>query len=278
MKLTIGMATYDDYDGVYFTVQSLRLHHILPPGTEFLVIDNNPDSDHGRMLASFAKQIPGMRVVGASERKSSFIKYDMLDHATGDVVLGLDCHVLLQLGFIDALMGYWKAHPESRDMLTGPLIYNDMKATSVKMEPKWRGHDFGCWGDDPEAMKAGVPFEVPMQGMGCFSFLKNNAPMVGKKFTGFGAEEWYIAEKTRLNGGRVMCHPAMGWNHRFEWPKRTFPLSMHDKIRNYYIGWLEVYGSPSHPMIQKMTEHWETLMSREELFKISQPLFSSLPS
>ena len=25
--LTIGMATYDDFDGVYFTIQSLRLHH-----------------------------------------------------------------------------------------------------------------------------------------------------------------------------------------------------------------------------------------------------------
>ncbi len=26
-KLTIGMATYDDYDGVYFTVQAIRLYH-----------------------------------------------------------------------------------------------------------------------------------------------------------------------------------------------------------------------------------------------------------
>jgi hypothetical protein len=27
--LTIGMATYDDFDGVYFTVQSLRAHHLV---------------------------------------------------------------------------------------------------------------------------------------------------------------------------------------------------------------------------------------------------------
>ncbi len=26
-KLTIGMATYDDYDGVYFSIQALRLYH-----------------------------------------------------------------------------------------------------------------------------------------------------------------------------------------------------------------------------------------------------------
>ena len=37
--LTIGMATYDDFDGVYFTVQALRLYHDLAD-TELLVIDN----------------------------------------------------------------------------------------------------------------------------------------------------------------------------------------------------------------------------------------------
>ncbi len=25
--LTIGMSTYDDFDGVYFTLQSLRMYH-----------------------------------------------------------------------------------------------------------------------------------------------------------------------------------------------------------------------------------------------------------
>ena len=27
VKLTVGMTTYDDYDGVYFTLQALRLYH-----------------------------------------------------------------------------------------------------------------------------------------------------------------------------------------------------------------------------------------------------------
>jgi hypothetical protein len=37
--LTIGMATYDDFDGVYFTVQALRLYHDLRD-TELVVVDN----------------------------------------------------------------------------------------------------------------------------------------------------------------------------------------------------------------------------------------------
>ena len=42
-RLTIGMATYDDYDGVYFTIQSIRFHNPELDGQlEFVVIDNNP--------------------------------------------------------------------------------------------------------------------------------------------------------------------------------------------------------------------------------------------
>ena len=39
MELSIGMATYDDFDGVYFTVQALRLYQDIED-TEILVIDN----------------------------------------------------------------------------------------------------------------------------------------------------------------------------------------------------------------------------------------------
>ena len=47
--LTIGMAVYDDYDGVYFTVQALRLYHEIcrSDRVEFIIIDNNPDSANG---------------------------------------------------------------------------------------------------------------------------------------------------------------------------------------------------------------------------------------
>jgi hypothetical protein len=39
VALTIGMATYNDFDGVYFTIQALRLYQDLAD-TELLVVDN----------------------------------------------------------------------------------------------------------------------------------------------------------------------------------------------------------------------------------------------
>lgn len=260
MRLTVSMAAHDDYDGVFFTVQSLRLHHALPQGTEILVLDNNPAGPDSASLRKFAADVPGMRVVPVADRKSSWVKYDAFGIASGDVMLGLDCHVLLAPGFITALLAHWMQNPHSRDLLTGPLLYDNLTTTSVKMEPNWRGHDFGTWGDDPAAMTAGVPFEIPMQGMGCFSLLRAGFVHVNSGFRGFGGEEWYIAEKVRRNGGRVLCHPALGWNHRFHSPRRNYPLHAAHKIRNYFTAWCELYG-PHDPRTLAMVEHFAALNS-----------------
>ena len=39
-KLTVGMATHDDFNGVYFTIQSIRLFHKeVLDDIEFVIID-----------------------------------------------------------------------------------------------------------------------------------------------------------------------------------------------------------------------------------------------
>ena len=114
-------------------------------------------------------------------------------------------------------------------------------------------------------MKKGEPFEVPMQGMGLFSFWREAFAPVNLPFLHFGAEEFYFAERTRQAGGKTICHPKIGWWHRFDWPKRTFPMGMKNKVRNYLIGWKSLYGSLDHPMMQEMIEHWKTILSEEDL-------------
>ena len=47
--LTIGMCTYDDFDGVYFSLQALRMYHghiVNNEDVEILIIDNNPTGKH----------------------------------------------------------------------------------------------------------------------------------------------------------------------------------------------------------------------------------------
>ena len=57
-KLTIGMATHDDYDGLFFSIQSIRMHHKeVLDDVEFVIIDNNPFSKHGEAIQNFIKNI-----------------------------------------------------------------------------------------------------------------------------------------------------------------------------------------------------------------------------
>ena len=47
--LTIGAATYDDFEGVFFTFQALRLANLERlDSLDLVVIDNNPTSSEGK--------------------------------------------------------------------------------------------------------------------------------------------------------------------------------------------------------------------------------------
>jgi len=267
MKLTISMPVYEDYNGVAFSVQALRIYQNLPVGTEILVLDNAPDTDDGRQTKKFIESfVPYGRYIPITDRQSSFIKYDAFLHATGDVVLGIDSHVMLQPGAVKALLDWWGQHRGEPHNLTGPLLYDGLNAVSSHMDPVWRGSDYGIWATDHEAMKKGEPFEVPMQGMGMFSFWREAFKPLTEPFSAFGGEESIVAEKVRQAGGKTICHPEVGWWHRFDWPiRRPFPNGMREKVRNYYVAFLSLYGGLDHPKVQEMTEHWRKTVSEEDL-------------
>ena len=67
---------------------------------------------------------------------------------------------------------------------------------------------FGQWstderGADPDA----PPFEITMQGLGLFACRRDAWPGFHPEFRGFGGEEYYIHEKFRRNGAKVLCLP-----------------------------------------------------------------------
>ena len=56
--LTVGMATYDDYDGVYFSVQAIRLYHPeVTEQTEIIVVDNHPSGPCAKALKDLERQV-----------------------------------------------------------------------------------------------------------------------------------------------------------------------------------------------------------------------------
>jgi glycosyltransferase involved in cell wall biosynthesis len=267
-RLTIGMATYDDYDGVYFTLQSLRLHHPeVADDIEFVVVDNNPDGACGTHLKALERQIPHYRYIPVRERSGTAVRNYVMAEASSDFVLNLDCHVLIAPGAINRLMQYFEADPYMPDLLQGPLVYDNLATLATHMEPVWRGGMYGIWSSDNAGKDPDAPaFDIPLQGLGLYACRRAAWPGYNPRFRGFGGEEGYIHEKFRQAGGRTLCLPFLRWVHRFARPLGIpYKNSWDDRVRNYFIGFAEL-GLPLEPVEAHFREflgaHAEALLDK----------------
>lgn len=256
--LTIGMATHDDYDGVFFSIQSLRMYHELNDNIEFIVLDSNPNSEHGKECEKFVKNSVNGKYIPYTKHISSFNKYKIVDYADGEYILIIDCHVLIQKDGIKNLLNYFHNNYPCKNLVQGPLLYDDLHNISTHFDPVWRGDMYGIWATNAHAYATGQPFEIPMQGMGLLAFKKSSWLGINQNFKGFGGEEGYIAEKFRQWGGKNICLPSLKWNHRFGRPNGVkYRLVLEDRIWNYFIGWMELTQNPNHQMIIDIKNHFK---------------------
>ena len=219
--LTIGMATYDDFDGVYFSVQALRMYHdiVNTDDVEIIVVDNNPSGPHGKCVKDLMNGwVPNGKYIPFTDKASTSTRNEIFKNATGRYCISMDCHVLFYKNAIDNLLEYYKNNPYSRDIVHGPLIYDDLKSPSTHFKPTWGGDMYGQWATDSENLAKKEPFEIPMQGLGVFSCRTSAWLGFNPLFRGFGGEEGYIHEKFRRNGGKAICLPGFDWLHRFGRP------------------------------------------------------------
>ncbi|WP_146004231.1 glycosyltransferase [Halioglobus japonicus] len=242
-KLCIGMATFDDYDGVYFSIQAVRMFHpeVLDE-VQFVVLDNNPTSPCAAALKSMEEDVPHYRYIPQPEAVGTVCKDYIVREANAEYVMIMDCHVFLAPGAIRRLIDYLDSRPDCNDLLQGPLVYDDLKSLSTHFKPGWSGGMYGTWDTDPRGESIDAePFDIEMQGCGLLAFRRDAWRGFNPRFRGFGAEEGYIQEKFRQAGGRSLCVPFLRWLHRFNRPLGVpYVNDWHDRIRNYVIGWTEL--------------------------------------
>ena len=256
------MATYDDYDGVYFSVQALRMYHPIcnTDQVEILLIDNNPKSQHGKCNKDFFKHIKNGRYIPYELKTSTAIRNEIFRQSNSKYCISMDCHVLFCNGAIDKLLKYYEDNPDCKNIVQGPLVYDhlDAKVASTHFKPGWGAGMYGKWETDHQKLREGKPFAIPMQGLGVFSCETEHWAGFNKHFKGFGGEEGYINEKFRQLGGKAICLPEFTWVHRFNRPNGIkYPLILEDRIWNYFIGWLELTQDPDHHMIKGAYEHFK---------------------
>jgi hypothetical protein len=242
-RLCVGMATYDDFDGVWFTIQAIGMYQAeVLEDVSFLVVDNHPDGPAGPALQALEGWLPDYRYVPFDGYRGTSVRDLVFREARADIVCCVDSHVLLQPGALAHLLDWFDAHPYSKDLLQGPLLYDNLKPGATHLEPTWGAGMFGQWGRDPRIDEPGCePFEITMHGLGLFACRRDAWPGLNPRLRGFGAEEGYLQEKFRQRGGRVLCHPRLGWLHRFSRPAGvTYPNVWEDRVRNYHIAWSEI--------------------------------------
>lgn len=257
-SLTIGMLTYDDFDGVYFTVQSLRLHHPEAMArVEFVILDNHSEGVHGQAVKDLTNWIKEpVCYVPVKGRTGTALRDLLFDGARTPHVLCLDSHVMLAPGALARLIDFFEAGSDGGDLLQGPMLMDNLNQWQTHMEPVWRGGMWGTWANDPRGDEVDAkPFEIPAHGMGLFACRKDSWLGFNRSFRGFGGEECYIHEKFRQAGRKTLCLPFLRWLHRFARPAGVpYPNRWEDRLHNYLVGHAEL-GLDTTAMIEHFRGH-----------------------
>jgi len=256
MKLTIGMASYNNYAEVWFTVQALRMFHDLTD-SEILIVDNFGSETLKNFVSSWAGD--KVRYVRFQQAQGSAIaKNQVFKEARGEWVMCIDSHVLLCPGVVSRFKAWTGSHPDCKDLMQGPLVYDDLRTRADAFNDVWSGQMWGTWRNMDSAISDDSdPYEIGMMGMGLFACRRDAWLGFNPEFLGFGGEEGYIHEKYRQAGRKTMCLPWMKWNHHFRdgSGKGTPPFTplLRDKVRNYVIGFREL-GLDQKPIIDHFGE------------------------
>lgn len=273
-KLTIGICTYDDYDGAFFTLQSLRIHHEeVMERVEFVIINNNPSSAQGKELKKYVNNIKQpVTYLEFTKYNSPFIKGKVFNIAETEYVLVLDSHVLLAPGSLKKLLDYYDSGADKGNLLQGPLLYDDLSHVSTHFDftsEKWSGYMWGAWATDKRGIDpASKPFEIPGNGMGLFSCRREAWLGFNEKMRGFGGEEGYIHEKFKLNGKKTICLPFLRWNHRFARPSGVpYRVDLKERFRNYMIAFDEVDKD-----VKQVINNFKDVISKEYIEEVKAEL------
>src|ERR1700732_4145738 len=121
--LTIGMATYNDYDGVYFSVEALRLYHPeITDDTEILVIDNNPQGPCAGALKRLENYVTGYRYYPYDSFHGTTVRDLLFREANSEYVLSMDSHVFFPQGSLSRFVDFLRQQHHTLDLWQGPLL------------------------------------------------------------------------------------------------------------------------------------------------------------
>jgi len=150
--LSVVMATYDDFDGVYFTIGAIReLFPDLLPTMQFVVVDNNPGTQHSTLVRGYmanvaASCLSAKYVEMPSPKGTTPSRARAMAEADGVYVLVCDCHILLKKDSLYKLVEFFHERPQFDGIVHGPLMYDNRAGYATHFDDRWREEMRGTWG------------------------------------------------------------------------------------------------------------------------------------
>jgi hypothetical protein len=248
--LTIGISIppNEEYSAIWASLNSIFAHHaeaLVGLKVEVLVIDGNPGDKSSEAVKAWVERkikpvATGKYVAYSGPGGTAQPRNAIFEHASGEVVVTFDPHVLLETGALKSVVDYFKARPKSLDLLVGPLV-DDSGSVSTHQRLEWGAGALGVWTGDKTVNPDSPPKPVDQQGLGCFAMRREAWPGFHSDFREFGGCETYLCEKVRLKGGEVKLVPKFRWRHRFQRPWGvTYAASTRQRLKNYLTGFLEL--------------------------------------
>lgn len=153
--LTVGMAVHNDFKMLWATVQSLKLEiakYNLP--VEILVVDNDAESVDGRRTDRFIQGWSGnvrcrymvcpRELFGTTQSRQM-----VFDKSETEWTMCIDSHILLWPGALKQLVEWLQspqAEPHKDNLLSGPIMMDDLIAEATHFDLIWDAEMWGKWG------------------------------------------------------------------------------------------------------------------------------------
>ena len=230
--LTIGIIHHERLRTLRATISALQRDHDLRD-VEILVCDTK----RSKKARKWVRRQQGIRYVASSLRQPGNALDQVFELAHADVVVVLQDPVRLRKDALASLRDYFTNHPDSRNLVHGPLMRGNT-VVSTHSDPYWRRNTWGSAARDARGGRAdGEAFVVPMQESGVFSCRRDAWPGMPVLWRGYGGEAGFLQERFRRNGGQVVCLPGFRW-------ERIAPLgsvrprspAAHHVLRNHLSG------------------------------------------
>lgn len=250
------MCVIEDYSSLWFTIQSILLHHPeVSPLIEFVVIDNDPTTVQGAATKKFCenwvKKVP-IQYIPFDEYKATSLRNKIFDYARTDYVMVCDSHVLFPPGAIKKLIDFFESGQDNGNLIQGPLIVDNLSDVCTHFEPEWRAKMLGFWNYDARE-KTEESFEIPGQGFGVFACRKDSWLRICDDNKFFGGEEISINRLYNYHNKKTLCLSSLRWLHKFRYQGEILPYdnSIEDRIKNYFREFKRFEGNP-----QEIIDHF----------------------